>query len=180
MYLLDSLKQIHECLTHLEVVMGAEREVQHVFARYVRAADRRDGAALSELFADDGTVEIFYNRAGNPELIAKLAGAEAIGQAVAGMMKPHPERGWSHHTTHDHVIKVDGDDATLDAQFVVFNVVGAERPAAGWPDGASGAQGTITPIESGYYQPRLRRVDGTWKITSHRIVLDLPVAFPGA
>jgi hypothetical protein len=34
------------------------------------------------------------------------------------MMKPHPSRGWSHHTTHDHIIDVNGDDATLDAQFV--------------------------------------------------------------
>jgi hypothetical protein len=73
-----------------------------------------------------------------------------------------------------------GDDATLDAQFVVFNVVGDERPAGGWPEGAFGAQGRITPIETGYYQPRLRRVDGAWKITNHRIVLDLPMALPTA
>lgn len=35
-----------------------------------------------------------------------------------------------HHTTHDHIIDVNGDDATLDAQFVVFEVRGEERPAA--------------------------------------------------
>jgi hypothetical protein len=29
-----------------------------------------------------------------------------------------------------------------DAQFVIFDVRGKERPAAGWPEGAFGAQGT--------------------------------------
>src|SRR4029077_7955861 len=33
----------------------------------------------------------------------------------------------------------------------------------GWPEGASGAQGTVQPIEGGYYRPILRRVDGVWK-----------------
>jgi len=31
-------------------------------------------------------------------------------------MKPHPPRGWSHHTTHDPIIEVKGDTATLDAR----------------------------------------------------------------
>jgi hypothetical protein len=44
--------------------------------------------------------------------------ATTIAAAVSQMMKPHPSRGWSHHPTHDHIIDVNGDDATLDAQFV--------------------------------------------------------------
>jgi hypothetical protein len=80
------------------------------------------------------------------------------------MMNPHPPRGRSHHTTHDPIIEVHGDTAMLDAHFVVFDVVGAEKPQGGWPEGASGAQGTITPIESGYYRPILKKVDGRWII----------------
>ena len=160
--------------------MSDERQVAQVLARYVRAADHRDAAAMSALFVADGVVEIFYNRNGTPEKIAELTGAEAIGNAVAGMMEAHPPLGWSHHTTHDHIIEVLGDDATLDAQFVVFNTVGLARPDGGWPQGASGAQGTITPIESGYYRPRLRRIDGVWKIVRHHIILDQPMAFPGS
>jgi hypothetical protein len=95
-------------------------------------------------------------------------------------MTAHPPLGWSHHTTHDHIIDIYGDEATIDAQFVVFSTVGRARPDDGWPPNASGAQGTITPIESGYYQPRLTRVDGAWKIAHHTIILDLPMAFPGA
>jgi hypothetical protein len=76
------------------------------------------------------------------------------------MMRPHPARGWSHHTTQDHIIEVNGDDATIDAQFVVFEVRGKERPATGWPAGTFGAQGAVTPIEAGYYRPILRRLGG--------------------
>jgi SnoaL-like domain len=108
-----------------------------------------------------------------------LVGRETIAAAVSQMMKPHPSRGWSHHTTHDHIIDVNGDDATLDAQFVVFEVRGKERPAAGWPEGAFGAQGTVQPIEAGYYRPILRRVDGVWEITTMRITHNIPYAFPG-
>jgi hypothetical protein len=157
--------------------MSDERDIQEVQARYVRAADYRDGAAMSSLFLPEGKVEVFYNNGGKPELIGELVGAEAIGAAVATMMKPHPPRGWSHHTTHDPIIEVNGDTATLDVHFVVFNVVGAEKPEGGWPAGAFGAQGTITPIESGYYRPILKKVHGRWMIAHNRIYHDIPYAF---
>jgi hypothetical protein len=36
------------------------------------------------------------------------------------------------------------------------------------------------PIESGYYDTDLQLIDGQWKITGHQVLLDMPVAFPGA
>jgi hypothetical protein len=157
--------------------MSEEREIQQVMARYVRAADYRDGASMSNLFLPDAKVEVFYNNAGTPELFGELAGSQAIGAAVTTMMKPHPPRGWSHHTTHDPLIEVNGNTGTLDVHFVVFNVVGADKPEDGWPQGAFGAQGTITPIESGYYRPILQKVDGRWMIAHMRIYHDIPYAF---
>ena len=157
--------------------MSEEREIQQVLARYVRAADHRDGVAMASLFLPDGKVEIYHNNAGAPEPIGELDGPEAISAAVSTMLRPHPPRGWSHHTTHDPIIEVDGDEVTIDAQFIVFNVVGAEKPAAGWPEGAQGAQGTVMPIETGYYRPVLKKVGGTWRIARQRIYLDLPIAF---
>ncbi len=157
--------------------MSEEREIQQVLARYVRAADDRNGAAMALLFLPDGKAEMYHNNAGTPEPIGELDGPEAIGAAVSTMMRPHPPRGWSHHTTHDPIIEVDGDDATIDVQFVVFNVVGAEKPAAGWPEGVQGAQGTVLPVETGYYRPVLKKVGGAWRIARQRIYLDLPVAF---
>jgi hypothetical protein len=157
--------------------MSDEREIQEVMARYVRAADYRDGAAMSSIFLPEGKSEIFYNNAGAAELLGELVGAKAIGEAVTNLMKPHPPRGWSHHVTSDSIIEVKDDTATLDVHFVMFNVVGKEKPEGGWPAGAFGAQGTITPIESGYYRPILKKVDGRWLIAHLRIDHDIPYAF---
>jgi hypothetical protein len=77
----------------------------------------------------------------------------------------------------NHLVEVAGDEATFDAQFIVYNVVGLAKPAGGWPVGARGAQGTITPIESGYYKSQLRRADRAWKIVHCAIHHDLPYAF---
>ena len=157
--------------------MSDEREIQEMLARYVRAADYRDGAAMSEIFLPEGKTEIFYNNAGTAELLGELVGAKAIGDGVTNLMKPHPPRGWSHHITSDSIIEVKDDTATLDVHFVVFNVVGKEKPEDGWPEGALGAQGIITPIESGYYRPILEKVDGRWMIAHNRIYHDIPYAF---
>ena len=105
-------------------------------------------------------------------------GRDQIAAAVSQMISCTP-RGAGATIHDDHIIDVNGDDATLDAQFVVFEARGKERQATGWPEGASGAQGTVQPIEAGYYRPILRRVDGVWKITTLRITHSLPMAFPG-
>jgi SnoaL-like domain len=158
--------------------MSNERQIEHVVAKYVRAADNRNGDAMASLFTDDADVEIFYHGADGLEPLGALRGTVAIGQAVAGMMAPHPPRGWSHHTTLNHLVEADGDSGRFDAQFLVYNVVGDERPATGWPNGAAGAQGAITPIESGYYRADLRRTGEEWKISHLVITHDLPVALP--
>ena len=136
--------------------MSDELAVQQVLAHYVRAHDRRDGAAMAALFTPEARVTIFCNNNpdGEPEVIGELAGREAIAQAVTHMMKPHPPRGWSHNATDGLLVDIDGDRATVDAQFMVFSILGDAKPASGWP---AGAMGTITPIESGYYNQKLVR-----------------------
>jgi len=162
--------------------VSEEHRVREVLARYVRAADSRDGQAQGSLFTDDAIVEILiktgqgqYERLGEP-----LVGGAGVAFATDNFMARHPEGGSSHHTTSDHIIEMDGDRAHVNAQFVVFEVRAAARPEAGWPDGASGAQGTVRPIESGYYDTDLQLIDGRWKITGHRVRMDMPLAFPGA
>ena len=162
--------------------MSDELAVQQVLAHYVRAHDRRDGAAMAALFTPQARVTILYNHNpdGEPEVIGELAGREAIAQATTHMMKPHPPRGWSHNATDGLLIEIDGDRATVEAQFMVFSVLGDAKPASGWPagaTGATGAMGTITPIESGYYNQKLIRVDGQWLIESLQIRHNLPFAF---
>ena len=159
--------------------MSDELAVQQVLAHYVRAHDRRDGAAMGALFTPEARVTIFYNNNpdGEPELIGELAGREAIAQATTHMMKPHPPRGWSHNATDGLLIDIEGDRATVDAQFMVFTILGDAKPASGWPAGATGAMGAITPIESGYYTQKLVRVDGQWLIESLQVRHNLPFAF---
>jgi hypothetical protein len=158
-----------------------EFAVLQILARYVRAADYRDGAAMAALFLFDGRVIIARNDAGRAAPLATLEGREAIAHAVAHLMQPHPPRGWSHHTTHDAIVVVDGERATIDAQLIVFNSLGTAEPVGGWPVGTVGVQGSVTPVESGYYRPELRRVDGRWLIETMTILLDqtLPVPTQG-
>jgi hypothetical protein len=164
------------------VDVNDERQIQEVLARYVRAADNRDGTAQSELFTADAPVQIHSRTGvGGYEPVGDvLVGGEAVRYAVENFMAPHPEGGFSHHTTADHIIEVDGDDAHLNAQFIVFEVRGAARPADGWPQDTAGVQGTVRPTESGYYDTTLRRIDGEWKIIRHDVLLDMPMVLPGA
>src|SRR5258708_21541669 len=120
------------------LVMSDERDVQQVIAKYVRAVDRRDGVALAELFIPNGKVTVFYTNGGKEELIVELAGREVIGNAMSNLMKTHPARGWSHHTTFDTIIEVDGERATVDAQMLAVTVVGAAKPAGGRPANTRG------------------------------------------
>ncbi|MEU8865425.1 nuclear transport factor 2 family protein [Streptomyces umbrinus] len=158
--------------------MSDERKVQEVLAHYVRAADRRDGKSQGALFTDDAIVDVFiktgpdaYEKVGEP-----IVGGAGVAYAVDNFMAPHPEGGSSHHVTADHLIEVDGDEAHMNAHFVVFEVRALSRPAGGWPEDAFGAQGTIRPIESGYYDTDLHRIDGEWKIVRHSVLHDMPYA----
>ncbi|MGR3867428.1 hypothetical protein ACUXZZ_02440 [Streptomyces graminifolii] len=58
----------------------------------------------------------------------------------------------------------------MDTQFITFDVVGAKKPEGGSPDGRFGAQGTIKPIESGYYRFTFRRTDGIWRIRHQDVI----------
>lgn len=155
--------------------MSDELAVQQVLARYARAHDRRDGMAMAELFTTQGRVEIFYRAELEP--LGTLVGRDAIANAVVHMMKPHSPLGWSHLATDGLLTEIDGDHATVDAQFIVFDILAAQKPQTGWPKDARGSQGTITPVESGYYRQNLVRVNGSWLIESLRITHDLPQAF---
>ncbi|MFI9381394.1 nuclear transport factor 2 family protein [Kutzneria sp. NPDC052558] len=154
--------------------------VNEVLARYLRAADHRDPKSMAAVFWPDATVHVYYSGAGSDELLGAMEGADAIGAAVENGMVPHPDLGWSHHTTVNPIVTIDGDAAEYDAQFLVYSALGIARPADGWPEGTSGSQGSITPIESGYVTTSLRRRDGEWRIQRHVIKHDLLYVFPGA
>jgi hypothetical protein len=156
--------------------MSDERTVQEILARYVRAVDARHADNVAALYAPQGVERFSYNRAGVHEQLAVFTGSQAIRDAVSSLLAPHPLLGWTRHATFDPIVAVQGDTASIDAQFVVLEVRGARRPAAGWPIGASGGQGTIAPIESGCYQISLERTVDGWKMIENHTILDLPSA----
>lgn len=160
--------------------IDSHRLVAEVLGRYLRAADHRDPTSMAAVFWPEGVVTVYYSGAGRDELLGEMAGADNIGAAVKAGMVPHPELGWSHHTTLNPIITVDGATAENDAQFLVYSVRGLPRPASGWPEGTVGAQGTITPIESGYLRSSLRRKGREWRIERHVVKHDLPYVFPAA
>src|SRR5258707_14519741 len=98
------------------LVMSDERDIQQVIAKYVRAVDRRDGAALAELFIPNGRVTIFYTNGGKDELIVELAAVEAINKAMSDAEKAHPVPGWGHHATFGNINEVEGERVTGDAR----------------------------------------------------------------
>jgi hypothetical protein len=160
--------------------MSTENEIKQIVSLYTRAADRRDGAAMAALYEADAVVEVSYhgpNGLDDGEPLGKLTGAEQIEQAMTVAMAPHPPLGWSHHTTYDHLVSIDGDEASIETQFITYNVVGTKRPEGGWPAGTFGAQGSIKPIESGYYRFAFRRTDGTWRISHQEVIHDIPYVF---
>ena len=161
--------------------MSAESDITEIVSRYTRAADQRDGAAMAKLYEADAVVEVHYHGGAGPgsrmELLGTLSGAEQIEAAMTTAMAPHPPLGWSHHTTYDHLVSVDRDEASIDTQFITFDVVGARKPEGGWPAGTFGAQGTIKPIESGYYSFAFRRTDGAWRISHMDITHDISYVF---
>ena len=129
--------------------MSAENEIREIVSRYTRAADWRDGEALAKLYEADAVVEIHYRGSDGMELLGTLSGGAQIAAAMSTAMAPHPPLGWSHHTTYDHLVSVDGDEASIDTQFITFDVVGTRKQEGGWPVGTFGAQGTIKPSSPG-------------------------------
>jgi SnoaL-like domain len=161
----------------MEDTMSAESEVTEIVSRYTRAADQRDGEAMAKLYDADAVVEIYYRGPDGMELLGTLSGAEQIEAGMSTAMAPHPPLGWSHHTTYDHMFSVDGDEASIETQFITFNVVGTRKPEGGWPVGTFGAQGTIKSIEAGYYRFTFRRTDGAWRIRHQEVIHDIPYVF---
>ena len=158
-----------------EPSMTDKHAIQDVLSQYVRATDERDGDAQAKLFADNGMIRFFgrsgpeeYQLAGEP-----FIGAERIRRHMEGF-PPRPERTYQHHITTDHLIRVNGAEATRNAQFLVFSSVAAPKPEDGW-QAPPGVKGDITPIMIGYYDSDLRKIDGVWKLTRLDVKHSLPV-----
>jgi ketosteroid isomerase-like protein len=153
----------------------AREDVLEVLARYGRAVDARDATTVASLFTEDGREILRHDGVGTANIAAEFVGRDQIAAAARDVVGPLPPRVATHHTTHDHIVRIDGDTATIAAHFMVHQVRGAMPPDAGWPSGASGGQGEIVLSEMGHYQVALIRSAGTWHIALNEVTLDLPL-----
>ncbi|MGG3574044.1 nuclear transport factor 2 family protein [Bacillus gobiensis] len=148
--------------------MTEETAVNNLLSRYVRATDARDGESLALLFTEDALIETYDNYNNQRVKVGEMTGAAELVQLFKTLMPDHPEGGWSHHATMDRIVEIKENEATINAQFVMFSVqANNELVDKDTPRG-----GSITPRESGYYQTKLKKFNDTWKIVHHKILLD--------
>ncbi|WP_130178557.1 nuclear transport factor 2 family protein [Cryobacterium sp. SO1] len=155
-------------------------EMQEILSEYVHATDHRDGVTLAALFTADGSVNILApdGEGGYKPVTAPIVGRSAIADAVAHAQEPLPSLGAEHHVITAPISSASGSDGHLTMQFTTYAIHGAAEPAGGWPAGTAGAQGSITPYESGYYAATFVKSHESWSISRLDIQSDLPVIIP--
>jgi len=83
------------------------REVHELVERYAQAVDRHDGAAVAELFTDDGVLATWMDP-GTGKSTGDHNGRDAIAAAVDGLNRYAA----THHTISSHTSAVEGVHAT--------------------------------------------------------------------
>ena len=92
---------------------SAREDVLEVLARYGRAVDARDATTVASLFTEDGREILRHDGVGTAKIAAEFVGRDQIAAAVRDVVGPLPPRVATHHTTHDHIVRIDGDTATV-------------------------------------------------------------------
>lgn len=83
------------------------RELQELVERYAQAVDRGDGAAVAELFAEDGVLATWMDP-NDPSTSSERVGRDAIATALDSLKRYVA----THHTISSHSSVVDGAHAT--------------------------------------------------------------------
>ena len=158
--------------------MGDRDEILEVLARYARALEERDGTAVAALFAPGGEFTLLgrYGRDGYVNAGVHVVGRDNIRAMIETGSMP-PGRGM-HYLTSDHIVEISGDEASMNAQFVAVESNADLHSESRWSAAAGIVQGTLALTMIGRYDSRLRRIDGRWLFTTHRVKHSLPIARP--
>jgi hypothetical protein len=111
--------------------MSDVRDVQQVLARCVRATEKRDGRAMSGLFALDGRIEIFSRQARSTGTCWQASGRCGHRPSRRRHDAAAPPRGKVITRPTTRSFRCMPTPATIDAQFIVYITVGGEKPASG-------------------------------------------------
>ncbi|TFV34172.1 nuclear transport factor 2 family protein [Streptomyces sp. T1317-0309] len=111
--------------------MTDREEIIEVLARYVRANDTRSGTSLVHLLTEDVLIEILQHdgKGGRVPLAEPMRGRDTLVDVYDNLMPAHERGHWSHHVTSDHLVTVDGDRGSLNAQFMMFRVARTPKPS---------------------------------------------------
>jgi hypothetical protein len=156
--------------------MTDKREIIEALAHYVRALEERDGDAIAALFAPDGEFEVFGRDGVNGYAASgiRVVGRDKIRAMIENGSLP-PGRGM-HYLTTDHIVEINGDEATMDAQFVAVESNTGVASDHDWTTAAKMLRGSLALSMVGRYDSQLQRVHGRWVFTTHRVKHNLPLA----
>jgi len=140
----------HDVGARLEWI-EAELEIHRLASEYCIGADTRDLGMWSEVWTEDATWTVSDTQV--------FTGRDAICAAVDVQWRAFRRM---QHTVSNHVVSIDGDEATGRADVTVFVQLDETR----WITGG------------GTYHDRYRRDDGRWRIAERRVTdgfhLELP------
>jgi uncharacterized protein (TIGR02246 family) len=130
-------------------------EIEDLQARYLFALDWQDADAYAATFTTDGVLDwaggIIKGREAIRAEVGKMRASFAKHEATDAPLRPSRLR----HLTSASVIRIDGDRALSTVEWFEINNDSRTR----WP-GVTGY---------GHFDDELRRVDGKWLISSHKI-----------
>lgn len=156
-----------------DTIISGRIPIVEVLGRYIQALEDRDADAIAALFPPDGQF-LNYDRASAREFAprgAGINGREMIRAAMRAAARP-AGHGFHYFTT-DHIVEISGDDATVRANFLAAESTGKVHLAPGWTLAGGMLSGSIALTMTGRYESELRRFQGRWLLTVHRVKQNL-------
>jgi hypothetical protein len=139
-------------------------QIRNLVARYVRNVDLRDHDAQIVLFSPDAVVRMLSRTNGREALLhGPLVGGKAVAEASAALRPAILPDRTDRHCTTDHLISIDGDEAALNAQFLVFRTTAREAGVC-----------STNIVETGHYRFWFRRGVLGWSVSKLDIIVDSP------
>jgi ketosteroid isomerase-like protein len=157
-----------------------KEEIADLFYAYVFYHDSHNGPGVASLFTDDGILETLRNNGGRtfePNAGPNGHGCLEYGHDQISEMfgnKPIPFPGHSHNQVTNVMIQVNGDTATL---FANWTTVHSDDPNAAKSFSNAVAPNTAIVSHNGEYVSDLRRTPDGWRFVHHRAVEDEPAKF---
>jgi hypothetical protein len=146
-------------------------EVDQLLSRCLHAVNSEDGDTATKLFSPDATVEIFTRDQGTYRLVDEVMGKELIGYVVKHLLHFQQVAGAARRISTDHLVEIDGDSASVSANFFVMAAADA---ATGAHSGLASPPPVLEIVQAGLFKVKLAKFLGEWKITNFRVYNDFP------